>query len=134
MGTREFETSLENYIGHNGHAPSKFLRRTDISEQISGDLDMTSKLFILMITILGWLAWERFRCNVDCKTFPDTCIGEKLFLEQGERLAKDGQVFTLDTNINTDMVCAVRDHYGVKIRYPSRTRVRRTSDERIVRQ
>jgi len=39
---------------------------------------------------MGWLAWERFRCNVDCKTFPDTCIGEKLFLEQGERLAKDG--------------------------------------------
>ena len=48
------------------------------------------------------MAWERFRCNVDCKTFPDTCIGEKLFLEQGERLAKDGMVFTLGKNINTD--------------------------------
>lgn len=39
---------------------------------------------------MGWLAWERFRCNTDCTTFPDTCIGEKLFLEQGERLANDG--------------------------------------------
>ena len=105
-------------------------------EQISADLDLPNFLFLWYSpkTILGWLAWERFRCNVDCKTFPDTCIGEKLFLEQGERLAKDGQVFTLDTNINTDMVCAVRDHYGVKIRYPTRTRVRRTSDERSVPQ
>ena len=56
----------------------------------------------ILKTILGWLAWERFRCNVDCKTFPDTCIGEKLFLEQGERLAKDGNVFTLGKNINTN--------------------------------
>jgi len=23
---------------------------------------------------MGWLHWERFRCNTDCATFPDDCI------------------------------------------------------------
>lgn len=23
---------------------------------------------------MGWLAWERFRCNTDCKNDPDNCI------------------------------------------------------------
>lgn len=23
---------------------------------------------------MGWLAWERFRCNVDCDEDPENCI------------------------------------------------------------
>jgi alpha-N-acetylgalactosaminidase len=23
---------------------------------------------------LGWLAWERFRCNTDCRADPENCI------------------------------------------------------------
>ena len=23
---------------------------------------------------MGWNDWERFRCNVDCKNYPDHCI------------------------------------------------------------
>lgn len=23
---------------------------------------------------MGWLSWERFRCNIDCATYPDECI------------------------------------------------------------
>ena len=23
---------------------------------------------------MGWLSWERFRCNIDCKDDPDNCI------------------------------------------------------------
>lgn len=23
---------------------------------------------------MGWLAWQRFRCNIDCDTFPDECV------------------------------------------------------------
>jgi len=23
---------------------------------------------------MGWLSWERFRCNTDCKNDPDNCI------------------------------------------------------------
>jgi len=27
---------------------------------------------------MGWLAWERFRCNTDCENDPENCISEKL--------------------------------------------------------
>ncbi|XP_051493009.1 alpha-N-acetylgalactosaminidase [Apus apus] len=39
---------------------------------------------------MGWLAWERFRCNVDCQTDPRNCISERLFFEMADRLAEDG--------------------------------------------
>ena len=28
---------------------------------------------------MGWLSWERFRCNTDCDNDPEFCIGENLF-------------------------------------------------------
>ena len=28
---------------------------------------------------MGWLSWERFRCNTDCDQDPEFCIGENLF-------------------------------------------------------
>ncbi|XP_048210491.1 alpha-N-acetylgalactosaminidase [Perognathus longimembris pacificus] len=39
---------------------------------------------------MGWLAWERFRCNIDCDEDPNNCISEKLFMEMADRLAQDG--------------------------------------------
>jgi len=39
---------------------------------------------------MGWLDWERFRCNIDCKNDPDHCIGEKLFKDTADRMAADG--------------------------------------------
>ena len=24
--------------------------------------------------IVGWMAWERFRCNIDCNKDPDNCV------------------------------------------------------------
>ena len=24
---------------------------------------------------MGWMDWERFRCNIDCKADPKNCIG-----------------------------------------------------------
>ncbi|EDV27039.1 uncharacterized protein TRIADDRAFT_23253 [Trichoplax adhaerens] len=39
---------------------------------------------------MGWLAWERFRCNIDCKNNPDNCISQKLFTDMADHLAKDG--------------------------------------------
>ena len=24
---------------------------------------------------MGWLSWERFRCNIDCVNDPNNCIG-----------------------------------------------------------
>lgn len=39
---------------------------------------------------MGWMAWERFRCNVDCKNDPKNCISEVLFRDMADRLAEDG--------------------------------------------
>lgn len=39
---------------------------------------------------MGWLAWERFRCNIDCDEDPKNCISEQLFMEMADRLAEDG--------------------------------------------
>jgi len=73
---------------------------------------------------MGWLAWERFRCNTDCKTFPDTCIGEKLFLEQGEWLVKDGWKDVGYDMVNIDDCWPLKERQNGKIvadpaRFPS---------------
>ncbi|MBN3305114.1 alpha-N-acetylgalactosaminidase [Amia ocellicauda] len=39
---------------------------------------------------MGWLAWERYRCDIDCDTDPDNCISERLFKTMADRLAADG--------------------------------------------
>ncbi|KAG7461056.1 hypothetical protein MATL_G00205420 [Megalops atlanticus] len=39
---------------------------------------------------MGWLAWERFRCDIDCKDDPKNCISEVLFRDMADRLAEDG--------------------------------------------
>ncbi|KAL8576378.1 hypothetical protein ACOMHN_048945 [Nucella lapillus] len=28
---------------------------------------------------MGWLSWERFRCETDCKTYPNSCVDENLY-------------------------------------------------------
>lgn len=39
---------------------------------------------------MGWMAWERFRCDTDCKEDPKNCISEALFRDMADRLAEDG--------------------------------------------
>ncbi|TRY87173.1 hypothetical protein DNTS_031711 [Danionella cerebrum] len=39
---------------------------------------------------MGWLAWERFRCDIDCQNDPDNCISERLFMDMADRLSEDG--------------------------------------------
>ncbi len=39
---------------------------------------------------MGWLIWERFRCNIDCKNDPNNCVSEKLVKEMADRLVEDG--------------------------------------------
>uniref|UniRef100_A0A8D3D9I3 Alpha-galactosidase n=1 Tax=Scophthalmus maximus TaxID=52904 RepID=A0A8D3D9I3_SCOMX len=45
----------------------------------------------LMLTPpMGWLAWERFRCDIDCDQDPKNCISENLFIDMADRLSEDG--------------------------------------------
>ncbi|GKY96699.1 hypothetical protein MPSEU_000629400 [Mayamaea pseudoterrestris] len=39
---------------------------------------------------MGWLSWERFGCNIDCETNPDTCISESLYLTQAQLMVDKG--------------------------------------------
>ncbi|XP_045204113.2 alpha-N-acetylgalactosaminidase-like [Mercenaria mercenaria] len=39
---------------------------------------------------MGWLTWQRFRCNTDCLNRPDTCISERLIKTMADLMVKEG--------------------------------------------
>lgn len=39
---------------------------------------------------MGWLSWERYRCNIDCENDPDNCISENLYMRIADLLVKGG--------------------------------------------
>jgi len=39
---------------------------------------------------MGWMSWERFRCNTDCENDPDNCISEKLFMTMADEIVNKG--------------------------------------------
>jgi len=39
---------------------------------------------------MGWLAWQRFRCNTDCENDPRFCISETLFKEMADIMVSEG--------------------------------------------
>ncbi|XP_071126809.1 alpha-N-acetylgalactosaminidase-like [Mytilus edulis] len=39
---------------------------------------------------MGWMSWERFRCNIDCKNDPHNCISANLLMQMADRMAEDG--------------------------------------------
>ena len=39
---------------------------------------------------MGWMSWERFRCNTDCAKDPDNCISESLYKTMADHIAADG--------------------------------------------
>ncbi|XP_028968951.1 alpha-N-acetylgalactosaminidase [Galendromus occidentalis] len=39
---------------------------------------------------MGWLSWERFLCEVDCKKYPDSCISEKLYTQMADVMTEEG--------------------------------------------
>ncbi|XP_061668003.1 alpha-N-acetylgalactosaminidase [Syngnathoides biaculeatus] len=90
---------------------------------------------------MGWLAWERFRCNVDCEHDPKNCIrqvgpiwnhsleclikilntartpspsSEKLFTDMADRLAEDGwrELGYVYVNIDDCWASMERDERG----------------------
>ncbi|XP_066976535.1 alpha-N-acetylgalactosaminidase-like [Macrobrachium rosenbergii] len=39
---------------------------------------------------MGWLAWQRYRCNTDCVNDPDNCISEQLFMKTADLMVSEG--------------------------------------------
>ncbi|XP_069764329.1 alpha-N-acetylgalactosaminidase-like [Narcine bancroftii] len=71
---------------------------------------------------MGWLAWERFRCNTDCSTDPKNCISERLFMDMADRLAEDGwkELGYQYVNIDDCWAAKERDSKGQLVADPLR--------------
>ncbi|XP_006027700.1 alpha-N-acetylgalactosaminidase isoform X2 [Alligator sinensis] len=71
---------------------------------------------------MGWLAWERFRCNTDCKIDPQNCISERLFMDMADRLADDGwkELGYVYVNIDDCWMAKQRDASGQLVPDPER--------------
>jgi hypothetical protein len=39
---------------------------------------------------MGWMSWEIFRCNIDCKDDPANCISENLYKAQADAMVSEG--------------------------------------------
>ncbi|XP_053400322.1 alpha-N-acetylgalactosaminidase-like [Mercenaria mercenaria] len=39
---------------------------------------------------MGWVSWERYRCNIDCENDPDNCISEQLYMTMADLLVSEG--------------------------------------------
>lgn len=39
---------------------------------------------------MGWLTWQRFRCQTDCNAYPKDCISEDLIIRQARALVNGG--------------------------------------------
>ncbi|XP_069510492.1 alpha-N-acetylgalactosaminidase isoform X2 [Ambystoma mexicanum] len=80
---------------------------------VIGSLTLENGLF--RTPPMGWLAWERFRCNIDCKNDPTNCISsEELFLDMADRLVADGwrELGYVYVNIDDCWMAARRDEQG----------------------
>lgn len=74
--------------------------------QVAGPMERVIPVFVVVLGLalpalglenglartppMGWLAWERFQCNVDCARDPQNCISEVLFKEMAEILVSEG--------------------------------------------
>uniref|UniRef100_K7E0I7 Alpha-galactosidase n=1 Tax=Monodelphis domestica TaxID=13616 RepID=K7E0I7_MONDO len=71
---------------------------------------------------MGWLAWERYRCSINCHEDPDNCINERLFMAMADRLAEDGwrELGYVYVNIDDCWMALQRDEGGVLVPDPER--------------
>ena len=51
---------------------------------------------------MGWMSWELFRCDSDCKKDPHMCISEQLYKAQTDGLADGGFIAAGYTGIHMD--------------------------------
>jgi len=71
---------------------------------------------------MGWLSWERFRCNVDCKNDPDNCISERLFMKMADLMVSKGFLAAGYEFVNIDdcWLAKERDSEGRLVADPER--------------
>ena len=71
---------------------------------------------------MGWMSWERFRCETNCTAFPDDCISEKLYLDHARRMVDDGYLAAGYTVISIDDCWSERERDGNHNLVPDKSR------------
>jgi len=51
---------------------------------------------------MGWISWERFRCNIDCQNDPDNCISERLYKHMADLIVSKGFAAAGYVHVNID--------------------------------
>jgi len=91
----------------------------------SVEVALCSKNGLALTPPMGFLSWERFRCNIDCENDPENCISEKLYKAMADRLVADGYKAVGYEYVNIDdcWPAASRDGNGRlvpdPVRFPS---------------
>lgn len=71
---------------------------------------------------MGWLSWERYRCQTDCVNYPDDCISEKLYMRMADLLVSEGYKDLGYEYVNIDdcWMAKKRDQNGSLVADPER--------------
>lgn len=71
---------------------------------------------------MGWLSWQRYRCNTNCKNDPNNCISEKLYMTMADKLVSEGyrDVGYQYVNIDDCWMAMERDSNGSLVADPDR--------------
>ncbi|XP_072171001.1 alpha-N-acetylgalactosaminidase-like [Diadema setosum] len=77
---------------------------------------------LALIPPMGWLSWERFRCNTDCIHDPENCISEHLYKTMADLLVSEGYRDLGYEYINIDdcWMAGMRDENGRLYADPTR--------------
>jgi len=74
---------------------------------------------------MGWLSWQRFRCNTDCVNDPDNCISEKLLMKAADLMVSEGYQAAGYEYVNVDDCWPAQERaadgrlQGDPVRFPS---------------
>ncbi|XP_018495227.1 alpha-N-acetylgalactosaminidase [Galendromus occidentalis] len=71
---------------------------------------------------MGWISWERFRCEIDCDQYPNDCISENLYKRIADELVDGGyrDVGYVHVNIDDCWALKERDSNGRMVADPKR--------------
>lgn len=65
---------------------------------------------------MGWLSWERYMCNTNCKSNPDSCISEQLYTAMADELVKGGYRDAGYVYVNIDVSSSCGTRYRAQLR------------------
>ena len=54
---------------------------------------------------MGWMSWQRFRCETNCTKEPDACINEALYNTTADAIAAGGAVASPDGRLGGAAEC-----------------------------